>query len=458
MSSVGKWLLAWCFLMLPFGASAAAPCGDFGESRPMSVPVQYVTGPGEKELYSGSYALVLASSDYLHWRKLSSIPLETQDLVDTLVAQGFRVRVVCNPAGGENGGLGEVAKFLDAHGQSDARLVIFMTGHGWVEPLKSIGYYAGVDSPEAGEAARPLSIASERIIALAKSAKPRHLLFVVDACYSAAIFTTKGGALPLKAISLVDYDAVARPARSFITAGDAAQETPSPSIFTPAFIMGIAGYADLNGDGMVRGAELSTWLRDKVANSTGRATTPISGHVPLTPGDIVSGGGDIVFKYDAASMVSVRDKLRSPGAKDVLAPEAKITTPSEGEWRDPRYAVTYFQKSADGQRVVAALDHARTPYLTTRPILPGNDRITNGLACHPEAPVEVVRAAARALIEGGVPLRIIDQATKLLDQRRFMLQALSFARVEGSKYRDLTVADLDALTSCPNEFVFRAER
>jgi len=450
-----KYLVLFLLFSAPMTAMAE-PCGDFGESRPLSIPVNYASGPGERELYAESHALILAASAYEHWDKLGSVPAETQDLVDALVGQGFHVRVICDPRGGENGGLGEVAGFLRAFGKDDARLIIFMTGHGWVEPRQTIGYYAGVDSPQAGQDATALSLSSERIIALARSASPLHLLFVVDACYSAAIFTTKGGDRPLRAISLIDYEALAKPTRSFITAGSTDQETPSPSIFTPAFVMGVSGFADLNGDGLVRGAELSAWLRDKVANSTGRATTPISGHVPLTRGEIVSGGGDIVFKYDPAQRPTVPDRLRSPGAAWVQAPAAAIETPPEAAWPDARYEVTYFQKASDGDRVIAALDTAGTPYATTKPILAGSQRVTNGLACHPDAPVEVVRAAARALIEGGVPLKIIDQATLHLQARRFMLQALSFGRVESADYRPLTLQDLDRLEGCPNEFVFRS--
>ncbi len=472
--------IAGCSLLLGAASAAslllcvAAPasarvCGDMGASKPMSAPVNYAIGAQDEPIYQGSYALLIGSANYQDsatWPALGTIPVETADLARLLVDQGFQVRILCDATASE---LGDVQGFLDAFAKPDNRVVIFMSGHGWVDSPSPIGYFAGTDSPPPGPAARAKGLGSEQVITLATSSHAKHLMIIVDACYSAAIFTRKSAvwsapATTTGSFSEVDFEDLSQQARQFITAGNESQQTTSPSIFSPALVLGLAGYADPGSHGFVRASQLGVWLRQVVANSTGQGTTPRWGYVPLTPGQIVTGGGDMLFHYDPRRMDTVRATMQSPGLRylSLAAPPFVAPQPGPGPaqgaqsaWPDRRYQIIYYEKTGDHGRVIDALDKAAVPYAATRTILP-DEGVTNGLACHPDTPVEVVRAAARALIANGVPIRVIDRVTKHVEQRRYLVEALQFKRVDTPAFRDLTLADLSELSGCSSNFVRRS--
>jgi hypothetical protein len=90
----------------------------------------------------------------------------------------------------------------------------------------------------------------------------------------------------------------ATPVRQFIAAGDADQPVPAESVFTPCFVRGIKGEADLDGDQYITGTELGMYLHKKVLHyNTGQ--TPQYGKIrdqALDQGDFifqVAGGGDV---------------------------------------------------------------------------------------------------------------------------------------------------------------------
>lgn len=463
-----KYIIAAMIVALQIGSVAqAAVCGDMGVSKPMTIPMRTSLGVSEEPLYSGSYALVVGSSNYTSWNSLPDVAFERDAIAEELVSQGFRVRKLCDPPALGDGGLSEIQRFVDQYGVGDNRLVIYLGGHGWAESDLRRGYYAAADSPPKGQDAIAFGFSSEQMQALAYRFKGRHMLIVVNSCYSATLFTRQGGESHAS-VTTIDLEDIAQSSRSFLTAGPRGVETPSPSAFAVAFLLGIAGYADLGTkDGMVRGSELAVWVKQQVAGSV-RPTKPQSGFIPYpsnTPqgDDIALSSGDIVFRYTPDHKQAVLADIKPGGAHSLAAYQDLIlldnAAPAESAsmLADKRYSVFYFEKSGDAGRVEQAVNSAGIPLFVKGSILPRGGA-TNGIACHPDAPVEVVRQTARALIEGGVPIRIIDQATKRVNERRYVLQALEFKRVGADRrpdLRPLTVADLDQLNSCPNDFVKR---
>ncbi|MBN9527820.1 MAG: caspase family protein [Alphaproteobacteria bacterium] len=452
-------LVAACFYLLSGATASARQCGEIGESKPLTIPVKYENSTSDEILYTGSYALILSASNYASpWSVLEEVATEADDIANVLVSQGFRVHVFCDPTASGKGSLAEVQNFVTRYGVGKNRILIVMSGHGWVyQPTRS-GYFAAIDSPGEGDKARAWGLSSDAIIQTVKDSKALHTLVIVDACYSAAIFTQKSTTEIKGASSLVDFEDLKRPTRQFITAGRENERTPSPSIFSPAFILGISGYADLNNDGVVRASELGIWLRDKVANNTDRQTSPLMGFIPSEKDRrgnpvMVMDGGDFIFKYADRPQHEIFENIRSRGKiylQNLNEPIEIVTN----TWPDKRYKVTYYEKQGDHGLVKEALESSKIPFLATASFLDTN-RPTNGLACHPDAPPEVVKAAAKALIEGGVKLRIIDHATKNLQARRYDVQALHFAALATPAYRDLTIDDLDRFDRCPLEFAFK---
>lgn len=434
----------------------AEVCGEIGQSQPTAIPVKYVSGVSNKQIYSGSYALVVGASAYTQWTPLDTVSDETKDVANALARQGFRVRMVCNPKAQGDGGLPEVERFLAQYGHGDNRLVIFLSGHGWVDGDEG-GVYAAVDSPQPRppnlQVARQHGLGAARVIALMQQVTARHVLVVMDSCYSASIFVSKGadplGADDRMPPTLQDFETIALPTREFISVGTGGEEAPSPSIFAPAFVLGVSGYADLNHDGIVRASELAIWIRQKVSASNGVRTTPRAGLIPHKLGVISGDTGEIVFRYSPQEKQEAWGALHSEGKRYLANLDVAPVGTANPAWPDPRYRVSYYRKPVDGGKVIAALEASGTPYLTTKAVLEPTTA-TNGLACVADTPIAAVKQAASALIRGGTPLRIISRATIQTQQRRFLIQALHFKRVTGPAYRDLTLADIDTLTACPS--------
>ena len=117
----------------------------------------------------------------------------------------------------------------------------------------------------------------------------KHVLFVMDSCYSGLALTRGGVELPsqnyLNEISR-------REARQMFTAGGADQQVADNgpnghSVFTWTLLQGLDGRADLNGDGVITATELAAYVAPAVSALSHQ--TPAFGNLPGTE------GGDFIF-------------------------------------------------------------------------------------------------------------------------------------------------------------------
>jgi uncharacterized caspase-like protein len=122
----------------------------------------------------------------------------------------------------------------------------------------------------------------------------KHVLFVMDSCYSGLALTRGGVSVPsqnyLNEISR-------REARQMFTAGGADQQVADNgpnghSVFTWTLLQGLDGRADLNGDGVITATELAAYVAPAVSALSHQ--TPAFGNLPGTE------GGDFIFnlKHD----------------------------------------------------------------------------------------------------------------------------------------------------------------
>ena len=167
--------------------------------------------------------------------------------------------------------------------------MFFFSGHGASRTDGSMGYLVPSDAPlihknPSGFMRKALSMS--RIKTWCREMLAKHSLFVFDSCFSGTIFESRGADGHPSPIT--DY--TAKPVRYFITAGDARENVPARSVFTPMFVEGLKGKADLNGDGYIIDAELGMYLHDRVlAFRTGH----IPQHGKIT--DLSLNKGDFVF-------------------------------------------------------------------------------------------------------------------------------------------------------------------
>lgn len=244
--------------------------------------------------YEKSWAIVIGIDEYAKWPKLEYAGRDAQSIADTLTGQfGFpssQVIVLKNEQATRNNILAAFHDRLadDRTGKND-RVFVFFAGHGATRQLASgrdLGYIIPVDS-DPNEFATD-AIAMTDIQNIAESMQAKHVMFVMDACYS-GLGLTRGGA---SSSSFLRENA-RRSARQMLTAGGADQQVADSgpnghSVFTWVLLQALGGKGDLNGDGLITGTELAAYVAPAV--SAVSRQTPAFGSLPG------SQGGEFVFQ------------------------------------------------------------------------------------------------------------------------------------------------------------------
>jgi uncharacterized caspase-like protein/peptidoglycan/xylan/chitin deacetylase (PgdA/CDA1 family) len=244
--------------------------------------------------YGKSWAIVIGIDEYAKWPKLEYAGRDAQSIADTLTGQfGFpssQVIVLKNEQATRNNILAAFHDRLvdDRTGKND-RVFVFFAGHGATRQLASgrdLGYIIPVDS-DPNEFATD-AIAMTDIQNIAESLQAKHVLFVMDACYSGLGLTRGGGSS-----STFLRENARRSARQMLTAGGADQQVADSgpnghSVFTWVLLQALGGKGDLNGDGLITGTELAAYVAPAV--SAVSKQTPAFGSLPG------SQGGEFVFQ------------------------------------------------------------------------------------------------------------------------------------------------------------------
>ena len=285
--------------------------------------------------YSNSWAIVIGIDDYAKWPRLQYAARDAQAIRETLIQKfSFAADHVVSLTNKEATRTGILAAFHDKLAHSgmakNDRLFVFFAGHGATRQLSSgrdLGYIIPVDSD-------PNQIATDAIPMtelqnIAESLTAKHVLFVMDACYSGLGLTRGGGSGNFL------RDNAKRLGRQMLTAGGADQLVADGgpnghSVFTWTLLQGLAGKGDLNGDGIITATELAAYVAPAV--SAVSRQTPAFGSLPG------SEGGDFVFELAAndeflsgtSSQLSV-DAIAMNTKLDATRPPVVAATPTGGE-------------------------------------------------------------------------------------------------------------------------------
>ncbi len=412
-------VLACSMLITP--TAQAAPTGND--------KVIIESSPIPKTVYTGSYALLISQRGYQNphdWPLLDISSMYDADaLGGVLRGQGFLVDREDNLRGVDLDS--RIQKFIDTYANPQSRPLIYFSGHGATDPTHLEGFLVGVDAgaePVGSTTFRQHALSTDRILQFANDQRARHILFIFDACFSAAAFRTREGIHQINSMRVLDIMQVAR---QFISSTDEFQPSPDISVFTPALIRGISGAADLNHDGIVLASELSEYLKDNVT----------SARTPTAPqyGDVLSRGGDFLFKYAA-----VAGPLKPP------APLAS-TQPSVFD----NVNVIYFRKAADKNTILATLREANISFTSTKSPNPETLE-SDGIACTADTPIEAVKALARLMSAAGHDIKAVIPVTIRKQPRT--IEIVSFNE-EGHEWQTpiLDEDDINTLTGCDQEVV-----
>lgn len=243
--------------------------------------------------YANSFAVVIGINDYQKWPKLQYAVQDAKAIRDTLVSRfGFdseRVFTLTNGDATRNNILALFHdKLAEAKLKKDDRIFVFFAGHGATRQLssgRSLGYIIPADSDPQQVSVDAIPMTDLQNIAESLNAK--HLLFIMDACYSGLGLTRGGGT------SAFLRDNARRIGRQMLTAGGADQMVADNgpnghSVFTWTLLQALGGKADLNGDGMITATELAAYVAPAVASVSQQ--TPAFGSLPG------SEGGEFVFQ------------------------------------------------------------------------------------------------------------------------------------------------------------------
>jgi TPR repeat protein len=291
-----------------------------GSDRGIRVLAPVGRGGERIELYSGSYALIVGVNQYDArgiWPSLDSVPREIADVEAVLREMGFSTERLVNPTGDQL--RSAVPDFIRKYGyNANARLLFFFAGHGYTLDGGERGYFLPRDTPDPKldePGFRRIAVSMQLVSTWATDLTAKHALFVFDSCFSGSIFRTRSTPA-LERISAM----TARPVREFIAAGSAFETVPARSIFTPVFVRGLRGAADLDRDGFVTGTELGNYVQGEVIAYAKGGQTPQFGKIRDPQFD----QGDFVFAVPAPPPIAAgadpavlyRDGMERYNAKD----------------------------------------------------------------------------------------------------------------------------------------------
>ncbi|OQY05201.1 MAG: hypothetical protein B6I20_01695 [Bacteroidetes bacterium 4572_117] len=286
---------------------------------------------GNKLTYEQSHALIIGISNYSNgWDYLPGVKKDVKEVKKALELHGFNVEVYENL---DKEHLDRVfSNFIKKYGQNvNNRLLFYFAGHGYtVKTLygDNLAYIVPKNAPLpkkdlAGFQAK--SIETSQIEIYAKQIRSKHALFLFDACFSGAMFSTER-TVP----EALSYSTTG-PVRQFITSGSENENVPDESIFCKQFIKALTSKnADLYRDDYLTATELGEFLQTNVVNISKNKQHPQYGkihHKVLNEGDFLFILADTILHRDNSVYGTIRLKSKIGG--DLYFDGRKIQAISE---------------------------------------------------------------------------------------------------------------------------------
>jgi hypothetical protein len=240
--------------------------------------------------FGKSYAVVVGISSYKNsgtWKTLDNTENDAKAMKELLDSQGFEVK----PFIGQEATMRNIISWLEdilaPKLTRKDRFVFYFSGHGNTRSLggREWGYLIPYDGDTEMSSTwidvKQITYLSEKL------GTARHQLFILDSCFGGLIATK--GSMSTVPVGTPDYIAkvTAVPARQWLTAGGANEQTPASSNldgyreysqFTAYLLKGLReGAADSTTDGFITTSELYAYLQSA---ATTEYNTPREGDLP----------------------------------------------------------------------------------------------------------------------------------------------------------------------------------
>lgn len=294
-----------------------------------------------KPYYRQSFALVIGIDEYHHHSPLDHAENDAELIVETLVQDlGFpkeNIARLINQEATKEQILHEFASLTDMASDANDRVLVFYAGHGYTAQgiRGDIGFLVPVDGNVDDKATL---IRWDELTRNAELIAAKHILFIMDACYSGLILQR---ALPPGRERFLT-EMLRRRSWQAITAGKADETVadgggPSGenSIFTGYLIEGLRGDA-LADDGILTANGLMHFVYNKVGSDDRSQQTPHYGHI-LGDGDfILLSPDDEHLSQELAEDYKITSLPEAPPEPLVEEEVQEVTFIEENGYRNPQ--------------------------------------------------------------------------------------------------------------------------
>jgi formylglycine-generating enzyme required for sulfatase activity len=262
---------------------------------------------GAGGLYPNSWALVIGVDAYQKAPRLQYATADARSVAELLPALGFprqNVRLLLDGQATKTRIETVLYQDFAAMGSHD-RLFVFFAGHGDTVPIKGgeEGYILPVDANPSQLALT--AIPMDDVKKIGQRVQAKHVLFVMDACFSG--FAVTRDIEPRGTTDEYLAAALREPVVQVLTAGrkgERAIEEGGHGLFTRRLLDGLRGLADSEGRGIITAAQLAAWLEPRVVRDSKGRMTPQYGRL--------DGEGQFVFLKPGARIAAAPPRPEPP--------------------------------------------------------------------------------------------------------------------------------------------------
>ncbi len=232
--------------------------------------------------YEKSFALIIGVDKYEKWPALEFAVNDARAVRQKLELTGFEeITIIFDKEATQRRILTELFHELPKQVGRNDRVLFYFAGHGQTEDLPNggkRGYIIPVDADTSNFSSSAISM--EQIRSLSSRIPAKHILYVMDSCYSGLGLSRSYGV----STSISGYLRKVASMRviQIVTAGgkgEQVQEKEGHGLFTTYFLRALEGEADINNDKVVTGTELGAYIRPSVSDASQQAQTPLYGRL-----------------------------------------------------------------------------------------------------------------------------------------------------------------------------------
>lgn len=375
-------LWALLFAFAPFSSASAGNSREIAKER-------------SRLFYNNSWAVVIGIDRYRNWPRLESAVNDAESMAARLEDLGFNVVKIINKSATRAAIAKELGYRLPRKVGKKDRVLIFFAGHGQTEETFDKGHLGYIIPVDADTNDLTTAISMDELRIYSRRINAKHLLYVMDSCYSGLGITRSQGL----STSVEDYveKITKRSARQMITAGGKGEqvaESEGHGIFTKLILQGLAGSADIHQDGVITASELSSYIQPKVAQASGNLQTPRYGRLP---GD---DDGEFVFILDTYFRARVSELREKEALQHQIEMEKlkRFKAQEEAERIKAESDLVKVREESGGE-VIGSSPASTTP--GTAPGSPPEGKVENGSSWWPLAVGGLAVIGGAAALGGG---------------------------------------------------------